>query len=168
MIAAFNLSPPAAHTHTPLYYRQIAWIGCIDYKMDQSIAELAKLLDVTIDIGHQNKGRYAGDPNAHTDQDVVDRLKALVPYDTAVYEYAKQIVDVRTAEDGKGRCAPLPPRPSLPPEQTLCRMTKARFQCPASSAFGLVDYTIKHLGQLNLWTPPQDYLALQNELVPPL
>ena len=66
--------------------------------METSIVELSMLLDKKIGLEHKNKGMYkGGEANKHPSQDVVAKLKALTPYDTAVYEYAKAIVDVRTA-----------------------------------------------------------------------
>ena len=166
----------------------VAWLGCLGYRVNDSIDQLSSMLGV---------GKIAFPHNSRSDKNVghVDhsggrarvsnatraRLARMVPYDLALYNYAKQLTDFRLG------CGSLPrPQPPTVPREAGCKVTSTRLQCPVSvwqrneSSGGResdapqanpprgIDYTRHYMGMLNHWPLPPELIQMSNELVPPL
>ena len=99
--------------------RSAAWLGCLNYRTEESMDQLSSMLGVGKDITlphvrrHEKNVKHAANSGAAKEK-ISDatraRLARMVPYDMALFNFAKHLIDFKLG------CSSNPslPRPQLP------------------------------------------------------
>jgi len=102
--------------------RRMAWIGLLD-DLDGSLARLSGVIGLELKPEHRNINPHPASSDA-----AAAKLRALMPMDMWLYEYATRIV-------AQGRDAPMPTLPHM-----WCRSTRLALLCARGTAMGKVEY----------------------------